>query len=160
MKTASTLPNFTPSHGHTYLPPAPKSTDAGQLGLQTQTSKENTPMPDDATNKTQSFTGSQADASSSVSDMMTLAESFNLLARYGDEFMDETPLVGEPGSFILSRAGDTDRGATSKQQQLPSTAAPGRIGTPQTKADTPGKSSDKGSTVEEPKRKKKSKPGS
>lgn len=160
MKTASTLPNFTPSHGHTYLPPVPKSTDAGQLGVQTQTSKENTPVPDDTTNKTQSFTGTQSDTSSSVSDMMTLAESFNLLARYGDEFMDETPLVGEPGSFILSRAGDTDRGATSKQQQYTSTAAPGRIGTPQTKVDTPGKFSDKGSTAEEPKRKKKSKPGS
>ncbi|KAL4782275.1 MED6 mediator subfamily complex component-domain-containing protein [Aspergillus varians] len=161
LKTASTLPKFTPSQGHTYLPPVPKSTDAGQPGIQAQTSKENTPMLDaDATNKAQSFTGTQADTSSTVHDMKTFAESFNLLARYGDEFMDESPLVGEPGSFILSRAGDADRGATSKQQQPPSSTVPGRVGTPQAKVDTPGKSSEKGGAAEEPKRRKKSKPAS
>ncbi|KAL4918006.1 mediator of RNA polymerase II transcription subunit 6 [Aspergillus aurantiobrunneus] len=161
LKTASTLPKFTPSHGHTYLPPTTKSTDAGQPSVQTQTSKENTPMPDaDATNKAQPFAGAQAGTSSSVHDMMTLAESFNLLARYGDEYMDESPLMGEPGSFILSRAGDADRGAASKQPQPSTITVPGRVGTPQVKVDTPGKSSDKESAAEEPKsRRKKSKAG-
>jgi mediator of RNA polymerase II transcription subunit 6 len=95
--------------------------------------------------------------------MKTLAESFTLLSRYGDEYMDESPLMGEPGSFILSRTGDADRGvASKKQQQAPTTAsAPIRVATPQTKVDTPGKTSEKGvSAAEEPKlRKKKSKPG-
>ncbi|KAL4926488.1 mediator complex subunit MED6 [Aspergillus undulatus] len=158
LKTASTLPNFTPSQGHTYLPPAPKPTDTSQPGVQTQTSKENTPMPDaGAANK--SFTSTQSGTGSTVSDMRSLAESFQLLAKYGDEYMDESPLMGEPGSFILSRAADTDRGAASKQQQAHSTTVPPRIGTPQAKVDTPGKSSDKGSAAEEPKlRRKKSKP--
>jgi mediator of RNA polymerase II transcription subunit 6 len=162
LKTASTLPKFTPSHGHTYLPPAPKSTDVSQPSVQSQTSKENTPMPDvDATNKSQSFTGSQNSSGAAVHDMRSLAESFSLVARYGDEFMDESPLMGEPGSFILSRAGDADRGAAPKQSQPPSTNAGGRVGTPLAKVDTPGKLSDKGSAAEEPKlRKKKSKPAS
>ncbi|KAL4976138.1 mediator of RNA polymerase II transcription subunit 6 [Aspergillus desertorum] len=162
LKTASTLPNFTPSHGHTYLPPAPKSTDVSQPGVQAQPSKENTPMLDaDATNKTQHFTGLQTGTGLAVHDMRSLAESFNLVARYGDEFMDESPLMGEPGSFILSRAGDADRGAASKQPQFLSTNVPRRIGTPQAKADTPGKLSDRSSAAEEPKsRKKKSKPAS
>ncbi|KAL4877680.1 mediator of RNA polymerase II transcription subunit 6 [Aspergillus karnatakaensis] len=161
LKTASTLPIFTPSVGHTYLPPAPKPAGAGQQGVQPQTSKENTPMPDvDATNKTQSLVGAQGDDSSTVQDMRVLVDSFNLLSRYGDEFMDESPLMGEPGSFILSRAGDADRGAASKQQPPTSTPLPGRAGTPQAKVDTPGKESDKGSAAEEPKlRKKKTKLG-
>ncbi|KAL5334764.1 mediator of RNA polymerase II transcription subunit 6 [Aspergillus crustosus] len=161
LKTASTLPIFTPSHGHTYLPPAPKSTDAGQPRVQSQASKENTPMPDaDATNKTQSLVGAQAGSSYVAQDMIALADSLTLLAQYGDEFMDESPLMGEPGSFILSRAGDTDRSAATKQQQSTSTPAPGRVGTPQAKVDTPGKASDKGSAAEEPKlRRKKTKSG-
>ncbi|KAL3432195.1 mediator of RNA polymerase II transcription subunit 6 [Aspergillus tetrazonus] len=162
LKTASTLPKFTPSHGHTYLPPAPKSTDVSHPSVQSQTSKENTPMPDvDATNKPQSFTRSQNSSGAAVHDMRSLAESFSLVARYGDEFMDESPLMGEPGSFILSRAGDADRGAAPKQSQPSSTNAGGRVGTPLAKVDTPGKLSDKNSAAEEPKlRKKKSKPAS
>ncbi|KAL2828284.1 MED6 mediator subfamily complex component-domain-containing protein [Aspergillus cavernicola] len=163
LKTASTLPSFTPSHGHTYLPPTTKSSDAGQSGAQTQTSKENTPVPDaDATNKAQSFMGAQVGASSTVQDLKTLAESFNLLSRYGDEYMDESPLMGEPGSFILSRVGDADRGAVSKQQQPSTTTVLGRVGTPQAKVDTPGKASEKGGgAADEPKlRRKKSKPAS
>ncbi|KAL2785681.1 mediator of RNA polymerase II transcription subunit 6 [Aspergillus keveii] len=161
LKTASTLPIFSPSHGHTYLPPAPKSTEASQM---TQASKENTPMPDaDPTSKAQSLEGTQVGTSSTVHDMKTLAESFTLLSRYGDEYMDESPLMGEPGSFILSRTGDADRGvASKKQQQAPTTAsAPVRVATPQTKVDTPGKTSEKGvGAAEEPRlRKKKSKPG-
>ncbi|KAL2855502.1 RNA polymerase II transcription mediator complex subunit Med6 [Aspergillus pseudoustus] len=158
LKTASKLPIFSPSHGHTYLPPAHKSTEMGQP---TQTSKENTPMPDaDAPGKTQqSLEGAQVGISSTVHDMKTLAESFNLLSRYGDEFMDESPLKGEPGSFILSRSGDADRG--SKQQAPTTTSIPVRVATPQTKVDTAGRASEKGAgAAEEPKlRKKKSKPG-
>ncbi|KAL4955252.1 mediator of RNA polymerase II transcription subunit 6 [Aspergillus filifer] len=160
LKTASTLPKFTPSQGHTYLPPASKSADT-QAGAQSQTSKENTPMPDaDVASKSQSFTGAQVDTGSTINDMRTLAESFHLLAQYGDEYMDESPLVGEPGSFILSRPADTDRGAASRQQQPPSiTTSSARVGTPQPKVDTPGRSSDKGSAAEEPKlKRKKSKP--
>lgn len=32
-----------------------------------------------------------------------LAESYSLSLRYGNEYMDENPLVGEPGSFIMSK---------------------------------------------------------
>lgn len=118
-------------------------------------------MPDaDAAGKTQSTSGA-ADASSSAHDMRSLANTFNLLARYGDEYMDESPLMGEPGSFILSRTGDADRDATSKQQQPASTSVPGRVGTPLARVDTPSRLSDRSSAAEEPKlRKKKSRPAS
>jgi mediator of RNA polymerase II transcription subunit 6 len=35
-------------------------------------------------------------------DELSLEESFSMSLRYGNEYMDENPLVGEPGAFILS----------------------------------------------------------
>lgn len=183
LKTASTLPTFTPSFGHTYMPPAPRPIEASQTAMQSQQSKEeNTPMPDaDSQTKAPLTTGpaTTSNVGSSVQDTRTLAESFSLLSRYGDEFMDENPLVGEPGSFILSRSGDVDRNTATatatKQAQPSSTTAPGtstnaptRVGTPRVTVDTPGKASvsasDKGGNTpiseENKSRRKKSKAGS
>ena len=39
-----------------------------------------------------------------------LADSLSLLQRFGGEYMDEHPLVGEPGSFKLDRAKDGGAG--------------------------------------------------
>ncbi|KAJ6151099.1 hypothetical protein N7470_007693 [Penicillium chermesinum] len=153
MKTASTLPTFTPSYGHTYLPPATK-TDAGPQA--SQQSKESTPMPDAAPPSTaETQTSSKAGlgvstSSSNYKDIRSLAESFNLFTRYGDEFMDENPLVGEPGSFILSRTGEKDRATKNAAKSAPArprstspSAAPARVATPQVRVDTPGKLSEK-----------------
>lgn len=192
LKTASTLPTFTPSFGHTYMPPAPRPIEASQTAMQSQQSKEeNTPMADADSQTKAPLMGSQATSTSttgpattsnvgsSVQDTRALAESFSLLSRYGDEFMDENPLVGEPGSFILSRSGDVDRNtATATKQAQPSststtapgtaTNAPTRVGTPRVTVDTPGKASvsasDKGGNTpvseENKSRRKKSKAGS
>jgi mediator of RNA polymerase II transcription subunit 6 len=37
-------------------------------------------------------------------DTRTLLESINMSLRYGKEYMNEVPLVGEPGNFRLSKA--------------------------------------------------------
>lgn len=166
LKTASSLPSFTPSHGHTYMPPAPKPTDTSQPGAQSQQSKENTPMPDTDSAKTPLVGLQMTNAGAVFQDTKSFAESFGLLARYGEEFMDENPLVGEPGSFILSKSGDADRAAVAKQP--PNISRPGsvlgRVGTPQVKVDTPGKTAEKGATPsasdENKARKKKAKIGS
>ena len=103
---------------------------------------------------------------SKYQDTRSLAESFSLLTRYGDEFMDENPLVGEPGSFILSRTGGETTGLAVKG--APKTAAnatgtpstlPVRASTPQVRVETPGKASEKSnsppsSTSDKGKRKK------
>lgn len=168
MKTASTLPNFTPSHGHTYMPPVARP-ELGQSSQQvSQQSKENTPMPDilsqsqastDAQSTSKAGTGTGLGISgsgSSYQDTRSLADAFNLFTRYGEEFMDENPLQGEPGSFILSRTGgENDRAAganksTATAKPVAASAAasantpvPGRVSTPQVRVDTPGKASDK-----------------
>ncbi|KAB8237811.1 Mediator of RNA polymerase II transcription subunit 6 [Aspergillus alliaceus] len=166
LKTASSLPSFTPSHGHTYMPPAPKPTDTSQPGAQSQQSKENTPMPGTDSTKTPLVGLQMTSVGTVFQDTKSFAESFGLLARYGEEFMDENPLVGEPGSFILSKSGDADRAAAAKQP--PNISRPGsvlgRVGTPQDKVDTPGKTAEKGATPsasdENKARKKKAKIGS
>lgn len=93
-----------------------------------------------------------SNTSSSYQDTRSLAESFSLFNQYGDEFMDEAPLVGEPGAFIMSRgAGESDRVAKSAAApKVPlagtagvSTPVPGRVSTPQVRVETPGKASEK-----------------
>lgn len=80
--------------------------------------------------------------------------------------MDENPLVGEPGSFILSRAGDVDRSAAATAatttKQVPSAAAgttnTSRVSTPQVRVDTPGKAASD-TPISDEKRRRKSKIG-
>ena len=104
--SASELPLFTPSTGHTYFLPASKSLTPGIGSQTTQASKETTPMP--GTQDT-SFSGKSLLASKLTSDsddqsLPLLMESYRLSVRYGKEYMDDNPIVGEPGSFILSKS--------------------------------------------------------
>lgn len=159
MKSAATLPTFTASHGHTYLPPGVRSKETPGTSQASQ-SKEATPMPDVSfpmTESSQSTSKSSlggSTTSSKYQDTRSLAESFSLLTRYGDEFMDESPLVGEPGSFILSRTGTEATGSAIKgAPKIAANAAtagtpaalPVRASTPQVRVETPGKASEKSS---------------
>lgn len=144
MNVASPLPIFTPSYGHTYLPPGPKAADAPHTTSQSQQSKESTPMPEtQSTAKTSLSTANVKDTS--FQDTRNLMEALSLLSRYGDEYMDETPLTGEPGSFILSKSTE----AAGNSRRLPSRttmhapAVPRKPGTPAiTETSTPSRSLD------------------
>lgn len=119
-------------------------------------------MPD-ATQSSAAETQSTAKASlgvsttsSSYKDTRSLAEAFHLFTQYGKEYMDEHPLTGEPGSFILSRAGETDRaaGAAAKAASKATlgtgvntpSGLRGRSTTPHVRIDTPEKVSEKSSS--------------
>ncbi|EQL34587.1 hypothetical protein BDFG_03548 [Blastomyces dermatitidis ATCC 26199] len=119
LSVASPLPTFSPSYGHTYMPPVPKSLEASRPGVQQsgQQSVGDAPMPDassqskggsvlSATGTTQQPTASTsplASSSTTTQDSRSLVEAFNLLSRCGDEYMDDAPLLGEPGSFIIGK---------------------------------------------------------
>ena len=45
----------------------------------------------------------KATAGSEYQEFQTLAESYQLSLNYGDEYMDENPLIGEPGSFRINK---------------------------------------------------------
>lgn len=53
-----------------------------------------------------------------------LADSYNMMLRYGHEYMDETPLVGtESGPFIMSKSRDVQPLTTEAQAKAATTAA-------------------------------------
>lgn len=95
---------------------------------QVQTSKDSTPMP--ATQETASSTkppfSTKATSECDLQSLKLLAESFSLSSRYGSEYMDENLLVGEPGSFILSKSRETP---ASAQQRPRGIAVPPKIST-------------------------------
>lgn len=97
---------FTPSTGHTYFLPMSKGLTPGNNSQATQASKETTPMPG---TQDPSFSAKPSLTAKLTSDcdyqsLQVLAESYSLSVRYGKEYMDDNPLVGEPGSFILSKS--------------------------------------------------------
>ncbi|EEA18968.1 Mediator of RNA polymerase II transcription subunit 6 [Talaromyces marneffei ATCC 18224] len=134
MNVASRLPIFTPSYGHTYMPPGPKAADAPQAATsqQAQQNKEPTPMPESQATVKASLSAANV-KDTSYQDTRNLMEALNLLSRYGDEYMDETPLTGEPGSFILSKATETagsSRRAGDGPKAMHAPAVPRKLGTP------------------------------
>ncbi|KAL9100982.1 MAG: hypothetical protein Q9163_003704 [Psora crenata] len=114
LSTASTLSDFTPALGHAYLPPTSKHITFNSNLHNSQTSKESiplgvggTPVPDTQdTATTKSSSTPKLVGDDDYQDLRMLAESWDLSIRYGNDYMDENPIVGEPGSFKLSKARD------------------------------------------------------
>ncbi|MCJ1322932.1 Mediator of RNA polymerase II transcription subunit 6 [Xylographa vitiligo] len=109
LATASALPIFTPSLGYTYMPPVAKPVSTAASSLQaTQTSKESTPLPDTQLSLKSAKASQLSDKPSllphDLRGSSLLADSFRLSTTYGAEYMDENPLVGEPGAFILQKS--------------------------------------------------------
>jgi len=118
LSTASTLPSFTPATGHSYLPPSSKNSTPGSSFQATQASKESTPMPGSSTPLpgTQDTAATKKDPlaakAADYSDYALLADSYRLSISYGNEYMDENPIIGEPGSFRLAKARDPQLAAS------------------------------------------------
>jgi mediator of RNA polymerase II transcription subunit 6 len=93
---ASTFPEFSPALGHTY---PSLDTSKPKFSDLTQRSKEPTPMPD--TQTTSKSQGATTQTDEQISNQL-LADTINISLRYGDEYMDEAPVTGQPGDFHLS----------------------------------------------------------
>lgn len=131
LSAAAPLPVFAPSYGHTYFPPVQKPTQPTQIGL-SQQSKETTPMPGSQPDVPQKGTKILPDSEASdLQDTRALLEAINMSLRYGKEYMNETPLVGEPGNFRLSKTKNalalpnaSKTAQPASQQASPSRATP------------------------------------
>ena len=130
---ASTLPNFSPALGHTYLPPTSKPLSPTSSLQPTQTSKESTPMPETQSSLQSSRAQLTCDKTSTTNfrTATTFAQSFALSTRFTSEYMDENPIVGEPGSFILQKSREAGvaqsqlvNKTTSAKPSAPPTPAP------------------------------------
>ena len=119
LTTASSLPIFSPSLGYTYIPPANNSLTSAPSTQLTQQSKEVSQVAD-VQSQAKSHKSQPASQPLSASDYQAarlMAESFALSLRYGSEYMDENPLVGEPGSFILSKSHEHTQAEPPSQPQ-------------------------------------------
>ena len=89
---------YTPAQGYSYTPPsgpvASKSLDS------IRNSRANSPVIEAAQSQHVSFQSRQQNQDSK--DERALLESLVIGQRYRDEFMDENPLVGEPGNLVFS----------------------------------------------------------
>ncbi|KAL8724731.1 MAG: hypothetical protein Q9181_006695 [Wetmoreana brouardii] len=134
--TASGLSTFTPALGHTYLSPASKPLVSALNNQPSQTSKETTPMPgnQDAASTTPQLNSKTLMDHDFYSPQM-LQESLNLSLQYGHEYMDETPLVGEPGSFKITKTREAQQPAP--QPKSKAAAIPAKPSTPQITTDVP-----------------------
>lgn len=107
---AKPLPLFTPAVGYTYYPPTTnKATNTSQASAN-QSSRESSVAPNLSQSNTAAVLESGPQPSSNTSaaqapdprDSFALFESFQIMERYGDEYMDENPLRGEPGNFTFT----------------------------------------------------------
>lgn len=132
----SDLSFFSVSHGHTYNKPVQKTTTQA-LATTSQQSKEDTPLPG-----TRSSTGdkpptvtaaatSQTQAQDDFDNSArTLREALRMTLQYGKEYMDDVPLVGEPGNFRLNKTKDGVNNQPKSQVSGAATATPGQSRAP------------------------------
>jgi mediator of RNA polymerase II transcription subunit 6 len=103
-ETAAEMQHYAPPQGHSYYPPVSKHRT--QNGLKsTQTSRANSPVPEPASQTNAPSHAGAAKEANQGNDDRAIWDSFNLSMQFGSEYMDENPLVGEPGSFVLSSTG-------------------------------------------------------
>lgn len=143
------MSHWSPATGHTYLPPSYEpekvATTASRIASPTLAPTD----PDASTSQSQTKDATAAiDSAASTtqfSDKFFL-HSLNLTHAYGDEYMDENPLLGEPGAFVFtnskshvdarnkaqeqaSQASQASQ-ATTKTDTQPTSVAPSTVATP------------------------------
>jgi mediator of RNA polymerase II transcription subunit 6 len=148
MSAAAPLPDFSPALGHRYMPPPSNRLKATESQI-SQGSKETTPLPDGlpGTKKAPSSTNTNA---SNYLDIKLLEESLNITLKYGDEYMDENPITGQPGDFHLSTTGrkEKDKLMVPAAGKVPTPAASAKPSAPPTPLKTDIPPARKGSKVD------------
>lgn len=101
---AQELDNYTPATGHSYLPPSDKPPKKAGPGAPSRATSPGIDQASQVPTSSQSVTGAPSatkTADSAFPDDLFL-HSLHLTNTYGNEFADENPLLGEPGSFVFS----------------------------------------------------------
>ena len=103
---ANDLPTFSPTTGYSYIPHASNPTTAGSTQASPGRSREGSLIPGAESQLLRSGSvvpdNSQAGGiahKSSSQDTALLLRSLNIFEQFGDEYMDENPVLGEPGQF-------------------------------------------------------------
>lgn len=102
---ASALPTFTPAAGHTYLPPTTPKPKPSFNSSFSQASKENTPVPDSVATQMLKKALPTNTSNTTYLNSLLLSESIRMSLQYGDEYMDDNPITGQPGDFHFTNTG-------------------------------------------------------
>ena len=145
------------------MPPASNRLKATESQL-SQGSKEATPLPDSLQTSKKALSSADINASNYL-DVRLLEESLMITEKYGDEYMDENPITGQPGDFHLSTTGrkDKDKLMVPAARAAPVSTANAKPSAPPTplKTDIPparkGSKSPRTPGMPKPKRRKSSK---
>lgn len=116
------MTHWSPASGHSYFPSsydAPKAaTTASRIGSPTLAPTELDQSQDAAAAQPADPTDSTTDFSDAL-----FMQSLNLTNRYGDEYMDENPLRGEPGAFVFTNTKNAVDERNKAQEQSAQAAA-------------------------------------
>ncbi|KAF2633319.1 hypothetical protein BU25DRAFT_328774 [Macroventuria anomochaeta] len=130
------MSHWSPATGHTYLPPSyePAKADAAASRIGSPTLAPTDPDASTSQSQTKDATAAIDSAASTTqfSDAFFM-RSLNLTHAYGDEYMDENPLLGEPGAFVFTNS-KSHVDARNKAQEQASQAS--QSTQPITKTDT------------------------
>ncbi|KAM7208771.1 MED6 mediator subfamily complex component domain containing protein [Naviculisporaceae sp. PSN 640] len=97
---------WSPARGRTYIAPIPQDKDKDKPGAkQGPDSTAATTTKNPATSHSANLTS--PDGTDEIPDSLIL-ESFFIHEQYGGEYMDENPITGKPGEFVLSSTGRKD----------------------------------------------------
>lgn len=102
-KAATDLQFYTPDRGYTYHSPIASTKSKPLNSLEsTRTSRAGSPIPDTASQTSLQPAAGAKESQTQGNDDRAIANSFSLAVRWGNEYMDENPLIGEPGALKLS----------------------------------------------------------
>lgn len=130
------MSHWSPATGHTYYPPSyepPKAdTTASRIGSPTLAPAD----PDASASQSQTKDAAAAiDSAASTTEFNDafFLRSLSLTHRYGDEYMDENPLLGEPGAFVFTNSKSHVDARNRAQEQASQASQPSQA---VTKSDT------------------------
>ncbi|CAD6501703.1 BgTH12-01953 [Blumeria graminis f. sp. triticale] len=109
----SELPRFSPALGHTYVPFNQKIAQPSNLSGLSQNNRENNIPSDELTPSKYQNNFTNKSETNTVLATRLLEESINTYLKYGDEYMDENPITGEPGAFHLTSTGRAEKSAAA-----------------------------------------------
>lgn len=131
---AKPLPVFTPAIGYGYYPPTSGKPATSKDSALTQSSRESSVTPSvragqsatpalEAASQTGSTTVNATAQAPDPRESHALLESFHLMMAYGDEYMDENPLRGQPGNFTYSATKERLRAKAAEAEAAKARAA-------------------------------------
>ncbi|MCJ1332781.1 Mediator of RNA polymerase II transcription subunit 6 [Thelotrema lepadinum] len=110
VSAASSIPIHNPALGRVYAVPTAKPLTSGASALNTaRNSREATPLPEAQLPSFRQGNDASDDDTKDSADphqAVLLTETLTNSIRHGREYMDEHPLIGEPGNFIIQKSKD------------------------------------------------------